>query len=232
MAGLNRTLAEILRKAFAGQVQDVHVALPGQIVRYDATKNLADVQVMVQHPVWDEDNRRTYEDLGTLLGVPVIFPRGGGYVMTWPLSAGDTGQLVFHSTPIGEWRTTNQSSKPVDASRHSIGWPTFTPGLFADNNQFSSGDVSQRQAGVVIGKDGSSEQILIQPGLIQAGASGAASVANGQAVIDIISAIAACTPSGTETGLAAIKLALMTTDGYVAGGATGTKQVTTLFKAK
>lgn len=232
IAGLNRTLAEVIRKAISGELQDVHIALPGQVVRWDATKNLADVQVMVKHPLWDDDNNRTYEDLGVLLGVPVIFPRGGGYVMTWPLVAGDSGQLVFHSTPIGEWRTSGQSSSPADASRHSIGWPTFTPGLFPDTNPPNAGDATERAAGIVIGRDGQPEQILIQPGLISAGQPSAGALplptlADFATLYNAMSVLVASLST-------AVSMANVSAAGGVAKGTlTGyTPAYTTLFKAK
>ena len=168
MAGLPRTLPELIKKAIAGALQDVHVALPGCVVRWDATANLADVQVQVQHPVWDDDNGRTYEDLGTLLGVPVMWPRAGGFVLTLPMAAGDYGLLVFCSSPIGEWRSTGQSSQPVDASRLSIGWPVFIPGAFPDSSPYSVSDPHDSVA--ILGKDGAPQQIRIGASDIKLGA--------------------------------------------------------------
>ncbi len=170
MPGIPRTLPEVIRKAVSGSLQDVHVALPCQVQRYDATSNLADVQVGVMHPVYDDDNRRTYEDMGVLVGVPVMFPRAGGFVITLPLAAGDTGLLVFNSTGIGEWRASGQTSQPADASRHSIGWPVFLPGLFPDASPMAAGDVTARSAGIVIGKDGASQQIRIGASTVDVGA--------------------------------------------------------------
>lgn len=161
MAGLPRTLPEVLRKAIAGKLQDVHVALPGQVVRWDAEANLADVQVMVEHPVYDDDGEREYEDIGVLIGVPVAWPRAGGHLLTLPMAAGDSGLLVFCSTPIGEWRETGQRSQPEDARRHSIGWPIFYPGAFPDVSPPAAGDVAARQAGLVLGKDGDVNQLRI-----------------------------------------------------------------------
>ncbi len=167
MAGIPRTLPEIIRKAVSGALSDVHIALPGKVVSWDPTKNLADVQVMVQHAVYDDDNVRTYEDIGTLAGVPVMWPRAGGFVMSLPMTAGDTGLLVFCSAGIGEWRSSNQSSQPADASRHDIGWPVFVPGLFADVKLWSAGDPHGSKA--IWGKDGG-EQIQSDGTSIQIGA--------------------------------------------------------------
>lgn len=226
MAGLPRTLPELVKKAINGALQDVHVALPGQVSAWNAATNLADVQVMVQHPVWDDDNGRTYEDLGTLVGVPVMWPRAGGYVLTMPLSAGDTGLLVFTSTPIGEWRTSNQSSQPADASRHSIGWPVFVPGLFADTAPPSPIDVAARTAGVVFGQDGGAGQILVQGSIVKVGAGGdfLPTKADYTALLAALNTFASGLNAGTLTAQAS---ALVTALGGVAAPA-----YTTVLKAK
>jgi hypothetical protein len=62
-----------------------------------------------------------------------------------------------------------QKSKPADSSRHSIGWPVFIPGLFADVNPFAPGDVPYRTAGAVFGKDGGATQIQINGTTVDVG---------------------------------------------------------------
>lgn len=167
--GLPRQLAQIIRRAIQARLADCHFALPGKVRAYDASTNLADVEIMVKHPLFDDDGKALDgEDLGVLVGVPVKWDRAGGYYMTFPLQAGDEGELVFHSTPIGEWRSTGEKGDPDDASRFSLGWPTFRADLFNDSRPLP--DVSARGAGIVIGKEGSPEQIRIQSGVIYIGA--------------------------------------------------------------
>lgn len=171
MSGIPRTLPEVIRRAIESALADVHVAVPGKVLAYSAATNLADIDVLVQHSVWDDDNGRAYEDAGTLPGVPVQWPRAGGYLLTLPLAAGDTGLLVFNSEAIGEWRSTGQKSKPADSSRMTVGWPVFIPGVFADVSPAAAGDATARGAGVVLGKDGAEQQIRIDGAAIKLGAS-------------------------------------------------------------
>jgi hypothetical protein len=203
MAGLPRTLPEVIRRAIDGALNDVHVAIPGKVLAYNATTNLADVEVQVQHSIWDDDSGRRYEDAGTLPGVPVQWPRAGGYLLTLPLAAGDTGLLVFNSDPIGEWRSTNQKSQPDDASRLSVSWPVFVPGVFADTNQFSAADLAARQAGVVLGKDGAEQQIRIDATGIKLGASSLEHVMTAEATaLMIYNALVALMAAFKATGAA------------------------------
>lgn len=222
MPGLPRSTIQLLDKLLRGRLADVHVALPGQVQTYAESTNLADVKVMVEQPIFDDDGDITsYENIGVLPGVPVAWPRFGGYYLIGPLNQGDEGMLVFCSTPIGEWRNSGQLSKPADTSRHSIGWPMFFPMGFNDTRTLP--DAGAAANGIVLGKEGGAEQLLIETGLIQAGASGAASLAKNQAIADLQSAINAYAPTGTGDG-AALKVALATWLTNTYG--------TTLFKAK
>lgn len=201
MSGLPRTMPELVKKAIAGALQDVHVALPGQVVSWDPILNLADVQVMIQHPVYDDDNDRVYEDIGTLVEVPVVWPRAGGCVITMPLASGDSGLLVFCSSPIGEWRMSGQSSQPADASRQSIGWPVFLPGLFPDIKPLSPNplDIAARAAKMCLGVDGSPVQIRISPSGIELGGVPTDFVALATGVAGALNAMKAAYDSHTHT---------------------------------
>jgi len=170
MSGLPRTLAEIITKAIRNHLAEVHTALPGKVVRYDSAKQLADVQLQVKAAVWDEDNERTYEEIPILQEVPVCFMRGGGYFCSLPLQEGDFVLVIFSESSLQEWRATGQVSEPEgDARRHSIGWPVCYPACYPDNNPLAAGDDAARQNGLVIGRDGSSEQIRFANGVLELG---------------------------------------------------------------
>lgn len=211
----------------------MHVWLPGAVQAYDGTTNLADVQVLVEHPVFDDDGRiDEYENLGVLAGVPVGFYRAGGFYMSGPVAAGDEGILLFASTAIGEWRNSGQRSQPKDPARHSLGYPYFLPCAFNDTRTLP--DATARAAGLVIGKEGSSEQIRIATGSIQAGASGASPLptqADYNALLAALSVFLAPANWGTITtaGAAAAKLL---TDIQGTGPEPCKPAFTTLFTAK
>jgi hypothetical protein len=170
MSGLPRSIPQLLDKIVRGRTADMHVMLPAQVQSYDGTQFVA-VNVMVQHPVWNDDQEIDHwETIPTIPGVPVCWPRFGGFMLAGPLSQGDEGMLIFASAGIGEWRSTGQSSQPADAGRHTNGWPVFVPMLFNDTRTLPSS--SARAAGIVLGQENGSAQLLIQSGLIQAGTGG------------------------------------------------------------
>lgn len=72
----------------------VHTGLPGKIIAYDAKTQSCTAQPMFQ----------TGElPMPPIYHVPVIFPAGGGAVMTFPVKAGDKCWLAFSMYPIDEF---------------------------------------------------------------------------------------------------------------------------------
>jgi hypothetical protein len=121
------TLAEVLRTAIENRLLDVHTAIPGKVVTYDAARQTADVQPMVRHAFRRSDGSTAFEDLPVCPSVPVAWPSGGGFYLHLPLAAGDTVMLVFSQSATGAYRETGQLSPPGDLRRHSPGYPIAIP---------------------------------------------------------------------------------------------------------
>jgi hypothetical protein len=138
-------------------------------VAYRSDTQRADVKLDLDMSVWDDDGGREYEEVPILADIPVVFPRGGGYVVTFPLAVDDQVQVFFSEASLGEWRTTGQHSQPSDARRHSVGWPWCVPGLYPDTKPLAAGDQTAREAGMVIGRDGQTEQVRVKTGVIEIG---------------------------------------------------------------
>ena len=232
MSELPRSLPEVLRKTTRGALNEVHTALPGKVTAYDATNNVADVELQVSLAVFDDDDGRTYEDPPILPKVPVVWPRAGGYVVTLPLAAGDGVLVLFSEASLAEWRMSGQKSKPTDARRHSLGYPVCIPGLFPDVSALAAGDVATRQAGVLIGKDGGAEQITIAPGVIAAGKLSAGALPL-PTMADFATLYGAMSTLATALAAATTIVNVATAGGVAKTALTGyTPAYTTLFKAK
>ena len=108
---------------------DLHTALPGRVVSYDAATQTAVCQPGIQvifratGPV----------DLPQLVDVPVYFPRGGGFVLTFPVRVGDECLLVFAERAIDVWWQKGGTQVPVS----TVGVRNFTvtpKGNFCDTS--------------------------------------------------------------------------------------------------
>lgn len=111
---------EMLRVAIDGLLSQVWTSLPGYIVSYDASSNTATVQLGVQGQVSGPDQTPKSVNYPLLSGVPVIFPRGGGATLTFPIAAGDECWVSFACRAIGGWKQSGGIQPPNDSRRHDL----------------------------------------------------------------------------------------------------------------
>lgn len=172
VAGAPVSLAEVVRTGAEGHVSEMYVARPGKVTAYDPITNTAVVKPMVKHALSTaDDDERIYEDLPEIPFVPVMFPRFGTFVITMPVPIDSPVLLLFCDVSLAEWRESGDVSEPVDARRHSLGWPVALMGLFPDISPMSVNplDLVARAAGMCIGTDGGEDQIRFIGGKIELG---------------------------------------------------------------
>lgn len=108
-------------------LREVHTALPCSVVSYDNATQTCAVQPGIKRVVVDEDGNEAVESLPQIVGVPVGFYTGGGFMMTLPVAAGDTGLLIFSELPIDTWLDTGKEADPGDLRHHGLGDAFFLP---------------------------------------------------------------------------------------------------------
>lgn len=163
-SGRSVTLAEVLRANNAALRAGLHTSMPGVIKSYDPATKTADVLPVVRMPTYDPDTGEEEEavDLPVIPNVPVSFPRGGGWHLSFPLEAGDHVTLVFSETATGHWRSTGEVSEPGDVRRHSLGYPTAFLGAAPDAEVLADDAVGNpiTSGKMVLGKDGDPTQSI------------------------------------------------------------------------
>jgi hypothetical protein len=97
------TLAELLKQVIENRLLDVHTALIAQVESYDAKKQQVNVSPVLKRSIKSLDGQRVNEQLPMLCDVPVLFPRAGGYFISFPIKPGDFVQLIFNESSIDEW---------------------------------------------------------------------------------------------------------------------------------
>lgn len=98
------------------RIKRLHTALPGRIVAFDTARQVASVQPMIEQQLMDGSR----QPLPMLPDVPVQFPRGGGFVLTFPVKPGDECLLVFNERCIDGWWHSGASSEPLDYRQHDL----------------------------------------------------------------------------------------------------------------
>lgn len=100
---------------------DVWTAMPGYIVDFDPATCTATVQLGVQAIVSNPDGSSQNVPITVLPDVPVVFPRGGGCALTFPVQTGDECLVVFGSRSCGGWKQSGGSQVQSAPGRmHSL----------------------------------------------------------------------------------------------------------------
>lgn len=202
--GTAPTLSEVIRAESRNQGRSNFSALPARITSYDKDRTCADAQPVVKAGGGDSPVR----DLPPLVCMPVLFPSGGGMSITWDLAPGDGCLVVFGSVSASQWLTSGEEgANPESPRRQSLSDGFIIPGLRAFTNPLASAAT----AGLTIGLDDGSAQILITPSgdiTIKAG-----SVGIGDNPVDFV-ALAALV-SANLTAIAAAFTSLVSVNGLL-----------------
>ena len=106
-------------------------ALPGILEGFDAAKVTASVQPAIQSQFRDTKGSWSNITLPLCLDCPVIFPGGGGFGLTFPLSNGDEGLIVFAKQCIDAWWQSGGVQPQAELRMHDLSDGFFIPGVFS-----------------------------------------------------------------------------------------------------
>jgi hypothetical protein len=98
----------------------MRVSIPGIIQSFDPEAVTAVVQPAIKGVEHDASGAEVSVNLPLLVDVPVIFPRGGGCTLTFPVSAGDECLVIFADRCIDFWWQNGGIQEPVDGRMHDL----------------------------------------------------------------------------------------------------------------
>lgn len=101
-------------------MSNLRVALPGIIQSFDPETVTCVVQPAVKGYESDDAGKKSSLSLPLLVDIPVIFPRGGGVTLTFPVKAGDECLLMFADRCIDFWWQNGGVQEPVDGRMHDL----------------------------------------------------------------------------------------------------------------
>lgn len=111
---------ESVRAALDGRQAEIWTALPGIIQSFDPAAMTVVVQPAVAGRVTDEVGRTSSVNMPLLPDVPVVFPGGGGFTLTFPVAAGDECLVVFASRCIDAWWQSGGIGEPMEPRMHDL----------------------------------------------------------------------------------------------------------------
>ena len=113
MTSMNRdtdyaNMAEAIRFAIRQSLKDMYTCMPGIVESYDAETQRAVVKgaLKVVTAKKEEIEREAIHN------VPVVFPSGGGFAMTFPLEQGDPVLLLYSQRGLANWKKTFDVAAP------------------------------------------------------------------------------------------------------------------------
>lgn len=115
---LSGDLSQALKAMGKHLSSTLRVAVPGIIQSFDPDTVTCTVQPAVNGSVPDEAGAESTEGLTLLVDLPVIFPRGGGVTLTFPIKAGDECLVIFSDRCIDFWHQSGGNGDPVDERQH------------------------------------------------------------------------------------------------------------------
>lgn len=151
------SLPEVLNTVKDRWFQDLRVAIPARVERYDASKQVIDASPQVKELYEDAEGEQVPLQLPVICDVPLVFPGAGGFHITFPVAVGDTVLLVFSDRSIDAWKSEGGVTSPVDhGRRHHITDAVAIPGLHHGKAPISNPSTSV----IEIGKSGESSDFV------------------------------------------------------------------------
>ena len=126
-----------------GRLKDLHTCMPWVIVAFDPATQTAQVQPAIQR-IFTEKGA---VNLPVCVDVPVQFPGGGDFFLTFPVAPGDECILWFSERAIDNWHMAGGTAPPAEYRLHDLSDGMAMVGL---NNQlkkipdFNAADVELR----------------------------------------------------------------------------------------
>lgn len=92
-----------LKAAAESTMLNMWSAMPGIVESYNPAKGTVSVQITIRSVSQLKDGNVERTPIPLLTDVPVLFPQGGGAVITFPIAAGDECLVIFASRNIDSW---------------------------------------------------------------------------------------------------------------------------------
>lgn len=141
-----------------GRLKDLHTCLPGIIASFDPDTQTASVQPAIKR-IFTEKGA---VNLPLCVDVPVAFPGGGDFFLTFPVKAGDECILMFSERAIDNWHASGGTQTPAEYRLHDLSDGIAIVGLNSQPHKL----VALQMTGAELRTRGRSTYIRLEDGSI------------------------------------------------------------------
>lgn len=132
LPGESVTLSSLFGMAQDRQERQMETAFPAKVVSFDSAEQSVDVEPAFTQVFRENENRKSVP-YPTLMGVPVIYQRAGGFSLYMPVEKGDWVLVVCCKYSLDKWWQSKEANQdPGDMGRFSLNGAVAIPGLFPD----------------------------------------------------------------------------------------------------
>lgn len=169
------SLEEVISQAIDDHLIDLHTSIPAIIESYDNTNQTATVKIAIKRKYINGDVEEIIER-PAIPDVPVLFPRGGSFHLTYPLKKGDDVHLIISERSTERWRNEKGVVDPKDARKFSLSDAFILPVSGRENNPIAGatsdkirlvnglGEIEINENGEIIVKS-TGQRIFLQNGI-------------------------------------------------------------------
>lgn len=133
------SLSTTLLAAMRGWQAELWTSMPGIIREFNPGKRTCSVQVSLLMQERTPRGEILPAEIPLLVDCPVVFPSGGGYCLTFPLSDGDECLVVFSSRCIDAWWQSGGVQPQAEFRMHDLSDGFVIPGPVSQPRRPSQG---------------------------------------------------------------------------------------------
>ncbi|GHV35147.1 hypothetical protein FACS1894187_07240 [Synergistales bacterium] len=128
---------------------NMRVCCPGIIQSFDPDTITVTVQAAGKESIRKPDGTLESQELPLMVDVPVFFPRGGDFTLTFPIRAGDECIVVFADRCFDAWHQSGGIQEAVETRLHDLSNAFAIVGVFSQSTKIptpqpSDGNVQLR----------------------------------------------------------------------------------------
>lgn len=165
---------------FEQMLGNLRTASPGIVKEVNLDKQTVTVQLAIQGKIVDQTGVAKWVNMPLLTDVPIIWPRAGGFSLTFPVAVGDECLVVFGERCIDSWWQSGGVQKPIDDRQHDLS-DAFA--IFGPTSQPRKLGNVQANA-VELRTDSRSDYISLKDGSLDINIVGAVTVKCGTATVE------------------------------------------------
>ena len=159
------TLLDVMNLAIDRKLDGVFTAFPAKVLSYTVSSQKCDADPQIHDTYINAAGERVSEPLPILAGIPMMFPRGGGFGLTLPVTAGDYVLIVCTQYSLDLWLEGAQKGDPGNLTEFSLAGAIAIPGIFPNKDALT--DLADG-SNMKMGQDGGM-QVTITPSQVEIG---------------------------------------------------------------